>query len=134
MTWLRMSLRRLRSDRGTALGLALLIGITAFVAAVAPRVLSTVADQALRGEMALAPVAERGLAFGQEGLLAAQLDTVDERGASLTGDLPPVVRDRLGPSNLLIESARWVATGPVDTSSTIRFRFQPGAADRVRYI
>ena len=134
MTWLRVSLRRLRADQGTALGLALLIGVTAFVAAVAPRVLSTVADQALRGEMALRPVIERGLSFAEEGLLSAELDAVDARGASLAADLPPVVRDRLGPSSLLIESARWVATGPVDTSSTIRFRFQPGAADRVRFI
>jgi putative ABC transport system permease protein len=133
MTWLLLSLRRLRADRGTAIGLAVLVGITAFVAAAAPRVLVIVADEALRGEMARASVAQRGIAFGQDGLLSAELEAVHAHGEELAADLPPVVRERLGEPSLLIDSARWVATSAVDTASTIRFRVQPGAMERVRF-
>ncbi len=133
MTWLLVSLRRLRADRATALGLAMLIGVSAFAAAAAPRILAVVADDALRGELARASAGQRGLAFGEEGRLGAQLAAVEARGLELTRALPTILRERLGEPLSSTESARWVAESAVQTPGTIRFRFQPGALERVRF-
>ena len=54
MGWTRLALRRLRDDRAATLGLALLVLVTAFLAALAPRVIAGLADSAVQTEVASA--------------------------------------------------------------------------------
>ena len=61
MAWLVASLRRLRQAPVQTGLLVLLIGVTAFVFAVAPRLLQTTADSVLRADLAATPVDVRGL-------------------------------------------------------------------------
>ena len=53
MGWTRLALRRLRDDRAATLGLALLVLVTAFLAALAPRVIAGLADSAVRAEVGI---------------------------------------------------------------------------------
>lgn len=141
MTMLFLSLRRLRADRATALALAALIALSAFVAATAPRLLSAVADRALRGELERTAVSERSLTFTTEGSLTftadrgrnGPYDVIDAEGRRLVSELPDVLVERLRAPASMAESARWVARTAVATPGTIRFRFQAGALDRIRF-
>ena len=138
MTWLLTSLRRFRIDRAPAVGLVLLVFATAFVFALAPLVLDRVADEALRGEVAAAPVAERNLQLAQVrrvepdprgpmygvGLLSERLE------AQLSDGLRSLISDR----TYLADTTRWSIDEPTPTTSFAILRFQPGAERRVRLV
>ena len=56
MRWTWMALKRIGDDRGATVGFAVLVLVTALLAALAPRVLSSLADEAVRAEVRNAPV------------------------------------------------------------------------------
>ena len=97
MAWLAMSLRRLRQDRAATIGLFTLVGITAFVFAIGPRLLSQVTDRALRDEVAAAPAAVRDIQLIQERRIGPAvgdpMGAVDAAGAELGGRIPPAISD-----------------------------------------
>jgi len=133
MAWLRTSLRRLRTDRATAIGLALLVLVTATLAGIAPRLLEQTADAALRGDLARVPTSQLGLSLGQEDRLSGDLGDVAAIGASHESALPDAVRGIVSDRNLAVDGARWTITDGVATPATTRFRFQPGALERLRF-
>lgn len=65
MAPIRLLVTRLRRDWWPALLLALLVGVTALVAAVAPRLFNQTADAGLRHEVASASAVERGIQLGR---------------------------------------------------------------------
>ena len=97
MAWLTTSLRRLRHDRASAVGLFALVLVTAFVFALGPRLLTQVADQALRDDVAAAPAAVRDIQLLQDRRIGPAsgdpLGAVDAAGADLEARIPPAIRD-----------------------------------------
>ena len=71
MGWTRLALRRLRDDRAATLGLALLVLVTALLAALAPRVIAGLADSAVQAEVASATASARNIALLQDLGIAA---------------------------------------------------------------
>ena len=65
MRWTLLALRRLGDDRAATLGLAVLVFVTALIAAASPRVLDGLADQAVRTEIGGAKAESRNLVLQQ---------------------------------------------------------------------
>ncbi|HEY7942499.1 MAG TPA: hypothetical protein VID25_11170 [Candidatus Limnocylindrales bacterium] len=132
MTWIRLTLRRLRRDRAAAAGLVALVLITTFVFAVAPRALATVADQALRDEMGAASSADRNLRLDQLKRPCCTRDTavnVIEQGDGLAAQLPAALKAIAGrpPSSApsyVIETPLWYATSGTPIDNVISLRIQ----------
>src|SRR5215212_11435847 len=61
-----VALRRLATDRAPAIGLGLLVLVTAFLVGVAPRLMDRVSDDALHGVVAEAPALGRNVALLEE--------------------------------------------------------------------
>ena len=97
MGWTRLALRRLRDDRAATLGLAVLVLVTAFLAALAPRVIAGLADGAVQSEVASAAVQARNIALLQDlgiaaGPAADPLALVREAGLEHEATFPVAVR------------------------------------------
>jgi hypothetical protein len=138
MGWIRTSLRRLREERATALALAVLMLVTAFVAGAAPRVLAGVARDALRSEVAQARVPARNVQLIEERRVRA-----DERGPFLGVEtlgerreeqIPNSVRGLFVDRAYVVDTPRWSVISDTLPRSTVAFRFQPGAEERIRFI
>ena len=71
MGWTTFALRRVRDDLAPTAGIAILILVTAFVAALAPRVLAALADDAVRSEVGSATAVARNIALLQHLILPA---------------------------------------------------------------
>jgi putative ABC transport system permease protein len=134
----RLLVTRLRRDWWPALLLSVLVGVTALVAAVAPRLFNETADAGLRHEVASARAVERGLQLGRitriegggEGLApVVAVESEVERA------LPDSVRSVIDQEALVARSAGWV----VPDSTPIRprfvtFEFTHGLDDLVRLV
>lgn len=138
MTWLMSSLRRLRIERTAALGLTILVFVTAFAFALAPRVLDTVADRALRDEVAGAAPVERNLQ-----LLGERRVNPDPRGAMAgveavgeryEAQLPASVRAAIAGRAYLAESSRWKLVSEATTEHFTTLRFEPDLDDRITVV
>jgi putative ABC transport system permease protein len=138
MSSILVALRRLRDDRAPAIGLALLVLATATVFGVAPRVIDRVADDALHGVVSAATPFNRNIALIQQQILPADpeepLKEVDQRGDELDSSIPDAVRSLIATRATVIDSARFHIEGKTPDPSFIRFRIQPGAAERIHYL
>ena len=132
MTWIRLTFRRLRRDRAAAAGLVALVFVTAFVFAVAPRALATVADQALRDEMVAAGSADRNLRLDQLTRPCCTRDTavnVVEHGDELAAQLPAVLkavaaRPPTSSPSYVIQTPLWHATSGTPIDNVLALRIQ----------
>lgn len=138
MGWIRTSLRRLREERATALALAALLLVTALVAGAAPRVLAGVAQDALRAEVARAQVPARNVQLIEERRVRADgrgpflgVETLGERREER---IPNSVRALFVDRAFVVDTARWSVISDTLPRSTIAFRFQPGAEERIRVV
>ncbi len=136
MTWLRSAMRRLATARVPALGLGLLVFVTAFVFAAAPRILDIVADRTLHSELGMATPVAGNLELTQVGNIPASgtgspFDGVRASGAALGAQLPSAVARVIAGHSTLADSARWTVDAPLAEPATVTFRFQDGAAERV---
>jgi putative ABC transport system permease protein len=133
-----VALRRLREDRAPAIGLALLVLVTATVFGLAPRMIDRVADDAFRGVVAEAPAFGRNISLVQETTLASTpadpLKNVNEEGADLGKRFPASIQNIVVDRQVVIDSPRWRIEGKTADPSFVRFRLQPGAASRVNYL
>ena len=137
MAWLLAAIRRLREERLQAIGVALLVLVTAFAAAMAPRVLDWLGDTTLRSEIAAASGPAKHLQLIDERRIAwttDALDRVGQRGAALEDEMPDTIRSLFRDTSFVVESPRWLVFTPGKPKSTVRFRVQPGAAERVRIV
>jgi putative ABC transport system permease protein len=137
MAWLLTALRRLRDERLQTVGVALLIFVTALAAALTPRVLDWLADTTLATEIRAASGPSKQIQLVDERRIAWTTDAfehVAQRGAALEADMPATVRNLFVDRSVVVESPRWSVVAPGKPRSTVRFRVQPGAAERVRIV
>lgn len=135
--WIAASLRRVRHDRLSAIGVASLVFVTALVAAAAPLLAARLSDEALRSTVAEAPAPARNIQFVQDGLVIP--DPSDPSGSGpigalrdkLLASLPPAVAGLIVDTSWSVSSGRWVTAPQRGDPATMRLRIQPDAADRV---
>jgi putative ABC transport system permease protein len=139
MAWVATSLHRLRADGVPTAGLLLLVFATSLVAAMTPRILAGLADDAVRRQVSAAPAAARNIVLTRDEVLGSgpagdPLSAVHAQGSELARTFPPAVRRLVGSSDAQVESGRF----RVDTATTdpafVRLRIQDGVADHVRYV
>src|SRR4051812_27452498 len=128
----------MRDDRAPAIGLALLILVTATLFGVAPRVIDRVGDDALHGVVAQASALNRNIALLEEQPQspdkADPLKHVNEEGDRLDQKIPASVLAIFRERQTVVDSARLHVEAATPDPSFIRFRIQPGADERIRYV
>lgn len=138
MAWLLISLRRLGQERVPALGLILLVLVTAFLFAVAPRLLGRVSDEALRAEVAGASAAVRDIQLIQERRLGTStgdpMTAVDAVGADLEAQIPTSVRRLFVDRVYTVDTPRFRVTSPTESGALLSLRVQQDVADHIRYV
>lgn len=138
MGWLRISLHRLRDDRASAVALVVLLLATSFVAASAPRGLAVIARDALRAEIGAARAPARNIVLIEERRVphraADPLAGVATLGERREERIPDAVRALFAARGTVVDTARWSVLSATLPRSTIAFRIQPGAAERVRIV
>jgi putative ABC transport system permease protein len=130
-------LNRHRAEIVPMLVLALIVALTAFLAAAGPRLFNRVADEGLRQKVGQAPFVERNLELGQIGSLrsGAGLQAVADLGSRLAAELPAGVRALITDSTYHAESANWsIQDPPRGQPSWLRFRFPEGTEQRITYV
>ncbi len=137
MRWIGSSFRRLREAHLDALGVALLVLVTAFVFAAAPRLIDSLASQAVRDEVRAAPPVSANLEVTEVMRIApgtgAGLDRVQLHGDALGAQLPPAVQALIASRAYVVDTPRWLITSPLPEPGTLTMRFQEGAEDRVAF-
>lgn len=131
IAWVRSSLHRLRDERLSAVGLAVLVFATALAAAAAPRLEGQVADDALFETVRRAEPAQRNLQWLREDRfdsggvdpLGAVQATSDQVHALLPDSLAALVTER----SWSIDSGRSKLPEVSGDPATMRLRIQPDA-------
>jgi putative ABC transport system permease protein len=135
MSSVLVALRRLRDERVPAIGLGLLILVTATLFGLAPRLVDRVADSALQGVITQTTAFRRNIALIEEGFVPAgslnPLDEVEHAGDELTARMPTSIRELVDERSLVIDSVRFRVRAPTNDPTFIRFRIQPGALERL---
>ena len=138
MSSVLVALRRLRDDRAPAIGLGLLILVTATVFGLAPRLIDRVGDDALHGVARAATAFQRNVALLEEQVLPPGKDdplaNITKEGDRLDAKVPASVRALVGERLTVVDSARFEIQANTPDPSFIRFRIQPGAEQRIRYV
>ena len=137
MAWLIASLRRLRDERSTSVALVLLVFVTAFVFAAAPRLFDRIATDALRAQVREASSFDRDLQLLQARRIAADRDDplggVDAAGAELQGRLPPAIGALIDDRSAIVDSARMAVLATTPDPSFLRLRVQQGLGEHIVY-
>ncbi|HET7472634.1 MAG TPA: FtsX-like permease family protein [Candidatus Limnocylindrales bacterium] len=138
MSSVLVALRRLRDDRAPALGLGVLVLVTATVFGIAPRLIDRVGDDALHGTVAAATAFQRNIALFEEDIIPADptdpLKGVEAEGDRLAKRIPPAIRNLVGSRQTVVDSIRFAIQAATPDPSYVRFRIQPGSEDRIRYV
>ncbi len=138
MRWLGPSLRHLRTERGPAIGLALVVLMTALAAGLAPRLLDRISDQSVRSAVESATDAEANVQLIEDGRIRSgaeePLAVVDAEGVEREERMADGIRSLIADRTAVADSPRWSIVTPTRTASTVRFRFQPGAEERIRLV
>ena len=113
-----MAIRRFRDGRAAAVGLAILVLVSAVCAAAAPRLLDRAANDALRGEVAAASGFDRNIQLIQVrryGDVSDPLGGVVDEGADLMRVMPASVQDLIASRAYVIEGLRWAVQNKTKT-------------------
>ena len=130
-------LNRYRAEIVPMLLLALIVTVTAFLAAVGPRLFNRVADDGLRYDVARSQSIDRNLELGRIGHLmgGSGLEPVAEQGPELEAELPESVRRLIVDRTHHAESTSWSVVDPPRGHPTwLRFRFPDGVDERITYV
>ena len=135
MRLLAMYLRRLRSERAPSLAFVLLVGVTAFAAAIAPRLLARTADEGLRAAITAAEPGTPNIELIEEQRIETSdpLDAVAERGEEHEAAMPPTLRPFFVDRYFTIDTPFWHVVTETPEASTVFLRIQPGAEEQVAY-
>ncbi|HEU0243300.1 MAG TPA: hypothetical protein VFQ75_05300, partial [Candidatus Limnocylindrales bacterium] len=139
MAWIGLALRRLRADRPATVGLAVLVLVTALLAALSPRVLARFADDAVRTAVAEAPAAARNIALIQHLLIGPgpeddPLQFVRAAGLERERTFPAPVRALITGRSAAVESGRFHVDKATTDPAFARLRIQEGVDDYIRYV
>ena len=130
-------LNRYRAEIVPMLVLALVVGVSAFLAAAGPRLFNRVADDGLRYDVGRAQSLQRNIELGQIGNLSggSGLEPVADRGPQLEAELPESVRSLIVDRTYHAESASWsVFEPPREQPTWLRFRFPVGVEEQITYV
>ncbi len=139
MRWTWMALNRIADDRGATIGFAALVLVTALLAALAPRILASLADEAVRAEVRNAPAVARSIVlienrvFG-DGPADDPLARVREAGDDLHATIPASIQGLVDRRDIVVESGRYRVQKPTTDPAFVRLRIQEGIADHIRYV
>jgi putative ABC transport system permease protein len=135
MRILAMYLRRLRSERAPSVAFILLVGVTAFAAAVAPRLLARTANDALRASITAAAPGTPNIELIEEQRIESgdPLAAVTNRGDEHEAAMPPALRSLFVDRYSAIDTAFWAVQSATPEASTIFLRIQPGAESHLTY-
>ena len=139
MAWTRLALRRLRDDRAPTVGLIALVLVTALAAALAPRVLARLADDAVRTEVLAAQSSARSLVLQQHRVLPTGPDEdplveVRTAGTTLEATFPARIRRLVADRDVVVESGRFRLQKETTDPAFLRLRIQEGIADHIDYV
>ena len=139
MAWILVALRRLRDDRAPTAGLLVLVLVTAFVAALAPRVLARLADDAVRTEIAGVTASARNLVLQQHRLLPTGPDDdplaeIRTAGEALEETFPARIGNLVADRDVIVESGRFRLQKETSDPAFVRLRIQEGVAEHVAYV
>ncbi len=139
MAWTIVALRRIRLDLAPTLGVLALVLATALIAALAPRVLASLADDAVRGSVAGAPAAARNIVLIEhttigDGPPGDPLAEVRAAGDALRETFPPRVERLVASQDAVVDSNRFRLQKPTTDPAFIRFRIQEGIDGHIRYV
>ncbi len=139
MRWTWMALKRIGDDRGATVGFAVLVLVTALLAALAPRVLSSLADEAVRAEVRNAPVVARNMVLIQnrvfgDGPADDPLEPTRDAGDELFDTIPAAIQGLVADRDIVVESGRYRVQKPTTDPAFVRLRIQEGIADHIRYL
>ena len=133
-----LAVRRFRDGRAAAVGLALLVLVTAICAAAAPRLLDRAANDALRGEVSSASAFDRNIQLVQERRYETTGDDllggVVKAGQELEAEMPAGVQDLITSRGYVIDSLRFSIRNDTPDPSFLRMRIQEGAAERITMV
>jgi len=134
----RALLRRRRVERDATIALFLLVAVTAFVAAAAPRWLDTVADAGIRHGLETATATQRNLQFSLVGQIPAQKDEpfarVDQRGETLFDTLPASVAETISARGTVIDSTRFSLADPPRYPTGVSLGYATGIEDQIEFV
>src|SRR4051812_37180527 len=139
MAWIVLSLRRIRDDGPAVAGLALLVLVTAFVAALAPRVVASLADDAVRAQVRAAPALARDIALEQHLLIGSgpaddPLSFVRAAGLEREQTFPAAVRRLIASRSATIQTGRMHLDKETTDPAFVRLRIQEGVDEYVSYV
>lgn len=132
--------RRLRASKTAALGLALLVGLTAFVAAAGPRLFDRVSKESVNAEVAAVPQVDRTVTLSTTDRGEDQeppypdLVSIDAAGAAFLADLPPALSAVLQPAVSVEETGSYRAIGGTAVTAEMRMRTMTDIFDHVRLV
>jgi putative ABC transport system permease protein len=138
LAWLSVSLRRLRDERLAAVGLALVVFVTAFAFGIAPRLLEQLANAGLHTELASAPAVERSIAIHEvkksPTLLFKTLPEADAAGAQLQTTFGAATNGIITGQTVVAETPLWdVLSGPT-LKTAVALRMAENAFDHVTFV
>jgi putative ABC transport system permease protein len=133
-------LRRLRGDVGVALMVFVLVALTAFLFAAAPRLFNVVADDGLRHELEAARAVQRNLQFSVLGPGRRSADPVaslDAAGRDFLEEMPESVSSVVNERSVVVDSVRFaVVRAPNLTYRTtfVSLRYQDGLDEAIELV
>ena len=138
LSLIRMSLRRLRTERAPSVALGLLVLVSAFAATAGGRLLATSSDAALRGEVAAAPAGTADLELVEEGREAAgaaddPMAPVEVRGRKHEARIPAGLRSVIADRHYIVDSPFFTVLSDTPENSTVALRIQQGVDARITY-
>jgi putative ABC transport system permease protein len=139
MTWLVDPVRRLRSTLPAVLGLAVLIGLTAFLAAGGPRLFDRVSRDSIRDAMSAIPAGDRAITLSRtdslEGLAPAfgDMALIDQEGQRLFRTMPPELPIP-GAAVAIVETPSDRAIAGTSLDAELRLRIMEGSADHIHLV
>lgn len=138
MTAIRLLIARLRADRLPILLLAVVVAVTAFLAAAAPRLFANAADAGLRAEVAAADPVERNLELARITRIEAlppSWQLVADAAAEIEAGLPASVRQLLSDGSFFAKSITWrIPDRPAERPGFLNLRLQGGLEDEIRVV
>jgi putative ABC transport system permease protein len=139
MSSVLVALRRLRDDRVAAVGVALVVLVTATTFALAPRLLTRLGDDALRDTVREAPAFGKTISVVEEQVTPPgpddrPLELVDQEGDRLAARFPGMVDSILADRSTVIDSERLHLEADTPDPTFVRFRIQPGADTRIHWV
>jgi len=131
-------LRRLAVERPAAIGVAVVVLVTAVVFGAAPRLLARAADDALRDTVVRYPVASRNLQLDQRSRIAAATDDplagVEAAGGDLQSRLPESIAATIGDRVASADTTRWSVVSGQPLPPVLTIRWEPREFEHIRFV